>query len=77
MLAGRKTATRRNGRYAGPGEIMKLKGRSFRITRVYRQTLGELMDEHAAQEGHPGAAAYRQSILSIYPGMPWLLHMKV
>ncbi|GAA3331804.1 hypothetical protein GCM10020331_089820 [Ectobacillus funiculus] len=47
----KKTATRRNGRYADVGEIMTLEGKQFVVERVYAQTLGELTDEHAQQEG--------------------------
>jgi hypothetical protein len=77
VLAGQKTATRRNGRYADVGEMMELQGRKFVVTNVYRQTLGELTDEHARQEGYPDVEAYKQSILAIHPGMPWLPHMRV
>lgn len=77
VLAGKKTATRRNGRYADPGEIMVLEGRSFQVTRVYSQSLGELTDEIAIQEGYANLEDYKQSILSIHPGMPWLPQMKV
>lgn len=77
VLAGTKTATRRNGRYADPGEIMTLEGRSFRVNRVYSQSLGELTDEMARQEGYANLEAYKDAILSMHPGMPWLPHMKV
>ncbi|PYZ95036.1 hypothetical protein CR194_05850 [Salipaludibacillus keqinensis] len=77
VLQGKKTATRRNGRYADPGEIMHLEGKSFRVERVYRQTLGDLTDEIANQEGYENLEAYKQSILSIHPGMPWKDDMKV
>jgi hypothetical protein len=77
VIAGQKTATRRNGRYADVGEIMTLEGKQFVVERVYAQTLGELTDEHAQQEGFENVEAYKQSILSIHPGMPWLPHMRV
>jgi len=77
VLAGTKTATRRNGRYADPGETMTLQGRDFVIERVYRQTLGELTDDHARQEGYGSVEEYKQAILSYHRGMPWLPHMKV
>ncbi|MFC0212653.1 ASCH domain-containing protein [Paenibacillus chartarius] len=77
VLDGLKTATRRNGRYADVGEIMDLQGQRFEITKVYRQSLGELTDEHARQEGYANVDAYRDSILAMHPGMPWLPHMKV
>ncbi|HZG17564.1 MAG TPA: ASCH domain-containing protein [Candidatus Bathyarchaeia archaeon] len=77
VIAGQKTATRRNGRYADVGEIMELQGHRYVVERVYSQSLGELTDEHARQEGYDNVEAYKQSILSIHPGMPWLPHMRV
>ncbi|WP_433944605.1 ASCH domain-containing protein [Paenibacillus sp. SN-8-1] len=77
VLAGHKTATRRNGRYADVGEIMTLEGRSFIVNKVYSQTLGELTDEHAVQEGFATVEEYKNSILSYHPGMPWLPQMRV
>jgi N4-acetylcytidine amidohydrolase len=77
VLAGKKTATRRNGRYADVGEIMNLQGKAFIVERVYSQSLGELTDEHAKQEGYETVEEYKQSILSYHPGMPWLPQMRV
>ncbi|RNF38702.1 ASCH domain-containing protein [Planococcus salinus] len=77
VLAGQKTATRRNGRYADIGEIMVLDGRNFQVDRVYQQELGDLTDEAARQEGYASVEDYKQSILSFHPGMPWLPEMKV
>ncbi|WP_309122012.1 ASCH domain-containing protein [Paenibacillus sp.] len=77
IVAGTKTATRRNGRYADIGETMTLQGREFVIERVYRQSLGDLTDEHARQEGYDSVEEYKEAILSYHPGMPWLPHMKV
>ncbi len=77
VIAGTKTAVRRNGRYADPGETLTLHGRNFVVERVYRQTLGELTDEHARQEGFGSVEEYKASILSYHPGMPWLPHMNV
>ncbi|MBU9711854.1 ASCH domain-containing protein [Evansella tamaricis] len=77
VLAGTKTATRRNGRYADLGEIMVLEGKCFKVERVYRQTLGELTDEIAVQEGYGSVEEYKNAILSIHPGMPWKPQMKV
>ena len=77
VLEGKKTATRRNGRYADVGEIMELKGKRFAVEKVYSQTLGELTDEHARQEGYDSVEEYKQSILSFHPGMPWLPQMSV
>jgi N4-acetylcytidine amidohydrolase len=77
VLEGKKTATRRNGRYADVGEIMELKGNKYSVEKVYSQTLGELTDEHARQEGYDSVEEYKQSILSFHPGMPWLPQMSV
>lgn len=77
VLAGTKTATRRNGRYADIGEVMELEGHKFTVDNVYEQSLGELTDEHAKQEGYESVEDYKQTILSSHPGMPWLPEMKV
>ncbi|MEH7235090.1 ASCH domain-containing protein [Bacillus sp. JJ1562] len=77
VLEGKKTATRRNGRYADVGEIMTLEGQSYKIDRVYEQSLGELTDEDAKREGFNSVDEYKESILSYHPGMPWLPQMKV
>ncbi|WP_257352144.1 ASCH domain-containing protein [Pseudalkalibacillus decolorationis] len=77
VLAGKKTATRRNGRYADPGGRMVLKGHSFIVERVYEQTLGELTETMALQEGYVSVEEYKNSILSSHPGMRWLPQMKI
>ena len=77
VLEGKKTATRRNGRYADVGEIMELKGNKYAVEKVYSQTLGELTEEHARQEGYDSVEEYKQSILAFHPGMPWLPQMSV
>jgi len=73
----KKTATRRNGRYADVGEVMVLQDQKFRVDNVYSQALGELTDEHARQEGFESVEDYKESILSYHPGMPWLPQMRV
>jgi N4-acetylcytidine amidohydrolase len=77
VLNGEKTATRRNGRYADIGEVMTLEGRDFVVENVYSQSLGELTDNHAKQEGFATVEDYKNAILSYHPGMPWLPHMRV
>ncbi|WP_438445804.1 ASCH domain-containing protein [Gorillibacterium sp. sgz5001074] len=77
VLNGTKTSTRRNGRYADPGEILELQGRRFEVTRVYQQTLGELTEEHARSEGFPSLEAYKSYILGMHKGMPWIPSAKV
>ncbi|MGP4105892.1 ASCH domain-containing protein [Virgibacillus sp. L01] len=77
VIDGKKTATRRNGRYADVGEVMTLKGQAFIVRNVYEQKLGEITDEHAVQEGYQDAEGYKNAILSIHPGMKWEPKMKV
>ncbi|MFB4168407.1 ASCH domain-containing protein [Virgibacillus sp. JSM 102003] len=77
VIAGKKTATRRNGRYADVGEVMTLKGQAFIVRNVYEQKLGEITDEYAMQEGYQNADGYKNAILSIHPGMKWEPDMKV
>ncbi|MED4586116.1 ASCH domain-containing protein [Brevibacillus choshinensis] len=77
VLSGQKIATRRNGRYADVGEIMTLEGHEFVIDKVYSQSLGELTDDNAKQEGYSNVEEYKQTILSSHPGMPWLPQMRV
>ncbi|RXI96681.1 ASCH domain-containing protein [Anaerobacillus alkaliphilus] len=77
IISGQKRAVRRNGRYADPGEIMVLHNHSFKVDKVYRQTLGDLTDEMAQDEGYPTLEEYKNAILSIHKGMPWVPNMKV
>lgn len=77
VLNGEKTATRRNGRYADPDELMVIDGKSFRVTSVYSQSLGEMTDDHAKTEGFQDMESYKNHILSFHKGMPWLPHMRV
>lgn len=77
VLRGEKTATRRNGRYADIGEIMELEGQQFEITNVYHQSLGELTDDNVKSEGYENVDQYKNYILGMHPGMPWLPQMKV
>lgn len=77
VIEGKKTATRRNGRYADVGEVMELQGHRFVVNNVYQQSLGELTDEHAQHEGFASVEEYKNAILSYHPGMPWLPHMQV
>ncbi|HEU4965680.1 MAG TPA: ASCH domain-containing protein [Bacilli bacterium] len=77
VLSGEKTATRRNGRYADIGERWQIEGRTFEVTNVYQQSLGEMTDEHARQEGFGDMESYKNYILSMHEGMPWVPQMKV
>lgn len=77
VLKGQKTATRRNGVYAYPGEVMVLEGKEFKVDALYSQTLGEMTDEHAKQEGNATMEEYKEIILAMHPKMPWLPTMSV
>lgn len=77
VLNGQKTAQRRNGRYADIGEIWEAQGRRFEVVNVYAQSLGEMTDEHAQAEGMESMEAYKNYILSMHKGMPWVPQMKV
>ncbi|BAQ11863.1 fructose-1-phosphate kinase [Bacillus sp. OxB-1] len=77
VINGEKTATRRNGVYAYPGEIMVLNGKEFKIDKLYSQTLGELTDEDAKTEGYSTVEEYKQAMLAIHEKMPWFPTMSV
>lgn len=77
VLNGKKTATRRNGRYADIGEVMDLNDGKFVVERVYRQKLGDLTDADAKKEGFANVESYKQSILDLHPGMKWVPEMSV
>ncbi len=70
-LSGVKTQQRRDGIYAYPGETFELKGVSFTVTALERQSLGEMTDADAKSEGYPDLKTYRELILSMHPGMEW------
>lgn len=71
VLQGRKTSQRRNGLYAYPGEKMELKGHVFEITAVYPQTLGEMGDQDAKNEGMENKSDYLKYMDQIHPGFSW------
>ncbi|UJL45650.1 ASCH domain-containing protein [Virgibacillus sp. NKC19-16] len=77
VINGEKTATRRNDRYADVDEVMVLNNRRFIVTDVYEQKLGDVTDEDALKEGFQNVEEYKQSILSIHPGMKWEPEMNV
>lgn len=77
VLDGRKRAVRRNNRYADPGDEFSLRGTSFKITRVYRQAIGDMTDADARDEGFDSMDAYKDSIIGIHKGMTWQPQAKV
>lgn len=70
-LNGEKTQQRRDGVYAYPGETFELKGVSFTITDLRRQSLGEMTDQDANAEGYPSLSLYKGLILKTHTGMTW------
>ena len=76
-LAGRKTQQRRNGVYGYPGERFDLEGRTFEITRLFRETLGQMDDAAAQAEGYPSLEMYKDLILRMHKGMQWEADSKV
>ena len=70
-LAGRKTAVRRGGRYADPGEIWEMKGVRFQVLKVYPQRLGDMDDHDAQQEGYEELKQYREFLSAVHPGAPF------
>lgn len=77
VIDGKKTATRRNNRYADVGEVMDLSGHQFIVNNVYSQALGEMTDTDAQKEGFETLDQYIEKILSLHPGMRWVPAMKV
>jgi hypothetical protein len=77
MVSGEKTAQRRNGRYADIGETWELSGSTFQVDAVYAQPLGEITDEQAIAEGYDSLDAYREGILAMHAGMPWIPQARV
>jgi len=77
VIEGKKVSTRRNGRYADPGEPFELGGKNFVVTDVYSQALGEMTDQHARSEGYEDMESYKNHILSLHAGMPFLPQMRV
>lgn len=77
VIQGKKTATRRNDRYADIGEIMTLNNQEFVVQNVYTQQLGDMTDGDAQKEGYQTLEAYKEKILSLHPGMRWAPVMQV
>ncbi len=70
-LAGKKTQQRRNGVYGYPGESFELEDQSFEITKLFRQTLGEMSEADAHSEGYADLGMYKDLILRMHKGMEW------
>ena len=71
VLAGRKTAQRRDGIYAYPQETFALEGTTFVVTDLKRQRLGDMTDADVQAEGYPSLTMYKELILRMHPGMGW------
>jgi len=70
-LAGDKTEQRRDGVYAYPGETFELEGRSFEITSLTHDRLGDMTDADARSEGFGDLESYRALIIRMHRGMDW------
>lgn len=70
-LAGKKTQQRRNGVYGWPGETFVLENKTFVITELRRERLGDMGDAEAIAEGFPSLAFYKDIILRMHAGMEW------
>lgn len=77
VIRGKKTATRRSGRYADIGEVMDLNGHEFVVTDIYPEQLADMTDLDARKEGYESLDAYQNFILTLHPGMKWIPKMKV
>jgi len=71
VLAGTKTQQRRNGVYGWPAETFNLEGKTYVITDLKRERLGDMSDIEAQAEGFPDLASYRAIILKMHAGMTW------
>jgi N4-acetylcytidine amidohydrolase len=69
--AGVKTQQRRDGVYGWPGEEFQLDGRTFVITDLTRDRLGDMTEDDAKAEGYPSLAQYKDIILKMHAGMTW------
>jgi hypothetical protein len=71
VLAGQKTAQRRNGVYAYPGETFELAGVKFEVTGLFQQQLRDMTDDDARAEGYESCAAYRDFIMKMHNSTSW------
>jgi len=67
-LAGKKTQQRRNGVYAYPGEKFTLEDKTFVVTGLTRQALGDMTDADAMAEGYPSIQMYKALIEKMHQG---------
>jgi len=70
-LEGKKTEQRRNGVYGYPGETFDLEGRTFEITSLTHDRLGDMTEGSARAEGYETLDDYRDLILRMHKGMEW------
>ncbi|RYG73100.1 ASCH domain-containing protein [Lentibacillus lipolyticus] len=71
IINGEKTSVRRNDRYADPGDRLGLDGRTVVVEDVYPQSLGEMTDENAQQEGYESLQKYKEGITGIHGEEVW------
>ena len=63
--------TARNGVYGYSGETIELEGKTFEISRLFRDPLGDMGDAGTQAEGYPSLAMYKDLILRMHKGMDW------
>src|SRR5690625_1082533 len=68
---GLKTTVRRNNRYGEIGDTLQLDSYTFRLKNMYEQTLGDLTEANAIEEGFEGLQQYKDRILAIHDNMEW------
>lgn len=71
IIAGKKTAVRRNDRYADAGDQLELDGNTFIIENIYPQQLKTVTEENAKQEGYTGLEDYKKALTSIHKSVVW------
>lgn len=77
VVAGEKTAIRRQKCFADVGDTFELKESKFKITDVYEQQLGNVTEQDARNEGFENLDAYKESITSIHEGAVWVPKLTV
>ncbi len=71
VLARSKTEQRRDGVYGHPGETFDLEDRTFEITSLTHDRLGDMTDDDARAEGFGDLDSYRSFMTHMHQGMEW------
>jgi hypothetical protein len=76
-IEGKKTEQRRDGVYGYPGETFELEGKTFEITSLTHDRLGDMTEASAQAEGYKTLSDYRDLILRMHKGMEWDVEHRV